>query len=347
MHSTRMVLHCLCLVALFVLCGCASQANRQQVQPASTDIEVRKQKEWAVRDVMTKREQLDRVAWTLLEKNAYLCGRKISWQLGFTLVDGADFPKDRELNQEALGVEIGRPVVLLVSPGSPAEVAGARKGDIVLKIDGQRVLSRKNALVILNNRKPPYAPVTITLERAGNILDLSMTPVQLCDSPIEIVDERMIQTYTNGSEIAVSTGMLAFIQSDDELATILGHDVAHNILGHEKILSANDMVANSAGFMFLALARLPLVSLRAGSYSPEQEREADSLGLYFTARAGYNIGNVSDLWRRLAVGGAGSTSTDYASVTSARVMALEATRDEILVKQKAGQKLQPGMRGGL
>ena len=68
-----------------------------------------------------------------------------------------------------------RPQVLLVNPGTPADAAGLQRGDILLGLNGDRGLTRE--ALIARIQKSPNTPVTITIERAGTVQDIAVTPM--------------------------------------------------------------------------------------------------------------------------------------------------------------------------
>lgn len=103
---------------------------------------------------------------------------------------------------------------------------------------------------------------------------------------------------TPGGHIFVTYGLLQRIKSDDELATVLGHEVGHVVAGHS-IKSIEHQVAwyaimkyakkrsknhksqiNTLGAIYQTFS-----SLR---YSRKNESESDYLGARYAAQAGYN-----------------------------------------------------------
>ncbi len=121
-----------------------------------------------------------------------------------------------------------------------------------------------------------------------------------------------INAYADGENIVVSTGMMAFIESDDELALVLSHEMAHNLLGHPDAATSNAMAGGVVGLLADALAASQGVDTRgqfsqlgaeAGvlRYSRGFEAEADYVGLYIMAAAGYDISNTPYFWRRFSV----------------------------------------------
>jgi predicted Zn-dependent protease len=100
--------------------------------------------------------------------------------------------------------------------------------------------------------------------------------------------------------------------------------MAHNILGHVRQDASGKAV---------------------GTTTPGQEAEADAVGLYFAARAGYAVKDAPNVWRRLAAQNPAhiSAGRDHPS-TAERFLGLEAVRDEILMRQAAGLPLIPRPR---
>lgn len=120
-----------------------------------------------------------------------------------------------------------------------------------------------------------------------------------------------------GGRIGVYTGLLEVAKNPDQLATVLGHEVAHVIADH-----ANERISQQ----FAVSQGLALVEALAGQttptqqtlmgllgvgaevgvllpYSRVQETEADKLGLDYMARAGFDPRQSVDLWRNMARAG--------------------------------------------
>jgi len=111
-------------------------------------------------------------------------------------------------------------------------------------------------------------------------------------------------TYVNayafpGGTIGVSRGILLELQDEAELASLIGHELGHVNARHTAQRMTRGMLAQVV-FTGAAAAAGPewenvvagLGGIGAGallaSYSRNQEREADELGLEYMARAGYN-----------------------------------------------------------
>ena len=123
-----------------------------------------------------------------------------------------------------------------------------------------------------------------------------------------VINEEVYNAFAGpGGYIFIYTGLIAAMESEEELAGILGHEVAHVAARHisKRIEQAKKInIATMAGVLagvFLgggsAAGALSTTSLAAGQslslkYSRENEIEADQLGLKFLNQAGY--GGPSD-----------------------------------------------------
>lgn len=112
-----------------------------------------------------------------------------------------------------------------------------------------------------------------------------------------------------GGFIYVSRGLLALVNSEDELVTVIGHEIGHVAARHASrrltlaapfaiatgITSfATSIVSPTLGNVVSGIGGLT-GSLVVAPYSREQEREADRLGMELAARAGWNPGALSKI----------------------------------------------------
>jgi predicted Zn-dependent protease len=117
-----------------------------------------------------------------------------------------------------------------------------------------------------------------------------------------------------GGYVYVSRGLLSLLNSEDELAGVIGHEVGHVMARHavRRVTAATPF----AVLFGLPAAVLGVVSPGVGGvvagagtlvggvvlapYSREQEREADRLGMELAAKAGWEPGGLSSALRTLA-----------------------------------------------
>ena len=122
-----------------------------------------------------------------------------------------------------------------------------------------------------------------------------------------------------GGKIGVYTGMLKVAENQDQLATVIGHEVAHVLARHsnervsqkfavEQGLSLINAIANPQSGTGQTLMGLLGVGAQYGvlmPYSRIQESEADILGLDLMAKAGFDPRESTRLWVNMGRAGGG------------------------------------------
>lgn len=106
-----------------------------------------------------------------------------------------------------------------------------------------------------------------------------------------------------GCYIYVTRGLLALMNSEDELASVLGHEVGHVVADHsarrQNTAALSNLGAILAGVLTgsgeIAQVAGQAAQLYALSYSRDQEFEADDLGVRYLHRAGYDPYAAADL----------------------------------------------------
>jgi predicted Zn-dependent protease len=136
-----------------------------------------------------------------------------------------------------------------------------------------------------------------------------------------LVDSKEVNAWCMpGGKIVVYTGILPYTQTEDGLATVMGHEVAHALLNHgqqrvsagvlQQIGAAGIAIAasgQSEGNQSLLMAAYGIGSSLLGTlpFSRKHESEADHYGLILMAIAGYNPEASVTFWKRMAEGGSG------------------------------------------
>lgn len=114
-----------------------------------------------------------------------------------------------------------------------------------------------------------------------------------------------------GGKIAVYTGLIEKLRvTDDELAAVMGHEIAHALREHGRERASHQ--AAQGAVLGIGAALLGLGDVGAGlagivadvtiglPYSREFEREADRIGVELAARAGYDPRAAVTLWQKMA-----------------------------------------------
>lgn len=120
-----------------------------------------------------------------------------------------------------------------------------------------------------------------------------------------------------GGKVVVYTGILGLIKDDNELAVVMGHEIAHAIARHGNERMSQGMLAQGIGGTFGALmgtnpsagAQIFLQAYGIGStlgvlsYSRKHETEADKIGLVFAKIAGYDPNAAITFWEKMSKAG--------------------------------------------
>ena len=289
-------------------------------------------------DAASMQVRLYDVAFPLLVSAAEWCPFEQEPTYGFLL-------KDEEGSHNQAGEGIGRKaIVAYVHPRLPAASAGLVPDDQVMQVNARGVAEQGAEELMLLVRRMTLAriqPLQVEVARAGDRRTLTMWAVPACQFMVHVIESDEINAMTDGRRIGVTTGAMRFVRSDDELAWVLAHEIAHNVLNHSQnarlraMLSA--FLSATVGDNGMAAASAPQRSLEA---------QADYVGSYLMARAGYDLQAIEWVWRRVeglssqqARSNPGMSLTHPSTVE--RLAAFEATVKEITGKRERGELLQP------
>lgn len=92
--------------------------------------------------------------------------------------------------------------------------------------------------------------------------------------PLFIVESPILNAYTDGTKVVIYRGLIDFASSDDEIALVLGHEIAHNTLYH---LRMNNLTTDEQVVI---------------------ESMADKMGAMYMMKAGYNICKGRMMWMK-------------------------------------------------
>lgn len=165
-----------------------------------------------------------------------------------------------------------------------------------------------------------------------------------------------------GGKMAIYTGLIEKIKTtDDELAQVIGHEIAHALAGHtaEKMSVA---MATNVGVAVIAVAAGQNNRQRQDLYnagavaamaaitlpnSRDAETEADKLGIELAARAGYDPKAAVTLWQKMMAESKDRSRNDFLSTHPAPakridfLASLEGPMTEILQDSRASRSAPP------
>ncbi|KAL7424718.1 metalloendopeptidase [Cryptotrichosporon argae] len=122
-----------------------------------------------------------------------------------------------------------------------------------------------------------------------------------------------------GGKIFVFTGILPVSANDNGLATVMGHEIAHQVARHSaerlssmKVLFGLSFLLESLG-LDVGMTRLLLTFLYQLPNSRTNEKEADYIGLKLMAKACFDPTESPKMWERMAASEGGGGSVDFIS----------------------------------
>jgi len=173
-----------------------------------------------------------------------------------------------------------------------------------------------------------------------------------------------VNAYASGTDqIVIYEGLVKFLETEDEVAAVVAHEMGHHIAGH---LDKTQMNA-SAGAIVSAILYTAVIAAATGgnvdpdvfnsglnssaqlgasvgqlSFSKEHEREADYIAAYMLERAGYDLNRARRLWVQLTKS-SGNMQTDMFDTHPAGPDRLAAW-DVAVAEVEASDDLLPEMK---
>lgn len=127
------------------------------------------------------------------------------------------------------------PIVSYVHPRLPAAQTGFVLGDHIIEVNTTHVEANDaHAIMQLVFRLTAarIQPLQLEVQRGAARRTVTMQALPVCKFSLRLVGSNVINGVSNGRVIGVTTGAMQTFLRDDELAWILAHEVAHNILNH-------------------------------------------------------------------------------------------------------------------
>ena len=131
-----------------------------------------------------------------------------------------------------------------------------------------------------------------------------------------------------GGKIAFYTGILPIAANETGVAAIMGHEVAHALANHGQQRMSSGMLQQLGGIgvavatgnqspekqqMWMQAYGLGTTVGLALPFSRAHETEADDIGLYLMAVAGYNPDEAAELWKRMKANSGGQAPPEFLS----------------------------------
>jgi predicted Zn-dependent protease len=170
---------------------------------------------------------------------------------------------------------------------------------------------------------------------------------------VNIIDSDQLNAFCMpGGKIMFYSGLINRLRlTDEEIAIVMGHEIAHALREHSReqvsqaIAAQAAMGAGSAmlglGQNAAQLANIGYEALIATHFSRTDEAEADRIGLELTARAGYNPRAGITLWQKMMSASGGAKPPEFLSshpADSTRVQQIESLLPIVMPLYQAARR---------
>ncbi len=221
--------------------------------------------------------RLATVGYRLAKANAPFCSAKQGFNPGWVLHDIGVYP-DAATARAAFG--FSRPVEISgIVAGGAAEEAGFRVGDGIVAVNGRDIATLVTgdspATARLDTLRQLMTDIwwskylaTVTIERQGTVSDIAFRLDPVCVSHFWVDTRDRIDAGADGGGVRLTSGMMEYVP-DDELAYVVAHELAHNVLDHRTFLNGLKRGKTKATY--------------------QTEVEADRLSVWLMANAGYDV----------------------------------------------------------
>jgi len=154
----------------------------------------------------------------------------------------------------------------------------------------------------LSEGETPHRDIQNLVKRVG------MSMARISERPnlpwdFNLVDSNQPNAYAlPGGKISITRGLVSKMQTEDQLASVLGHEIGHVTAKHAVVSASRQQLLGAVigvggavlettgtpGAGAIQLASQIGATLLVQKYSRDQERQSDELGLKYMTAAGYN-----------------------------------------------------------
>lgn len=276
-----------------------------------------------VRKIGQRQRDVFELAWPMLAGGAQQGLCKTNWQTGL-LVSELDMSGDTGAGQ-----------VDHVASGSPAELAGLRTGDEIVRVNGRTVRNSKETAKRVDASTQDSDPVLLQVRRDGQLLDMPVQPVQACALKVALMD-------ATGTALAtVETGMVQIdarawsaTKDDLERQIVIAHELGHHAEGHvatrSRLAKGGRLLDTMAGYVGVPsyghVGALAALATKGGD-----ETEADAKSLLFLATVGITPEETVQFWSQTNAvqGHAFNAFTTQHPISDKRIAALRDSASKV------------------
>lgn len=204
--------------------------------------------------------------------------------------------KDRAHVAKQLSLGLGFGVTSVIE-GSPGDLAGLRVHDEILSINGQSIsdfalglirskgsYDRIEAFSAKLDASLKEGRVELVIRRGAEVFQTSLASLAGCGGSVVLYRENTLNAWSDGRAVAVTTRMMRVADDENELAFVVAHEMAHNILKHAQKLAGRSALLAEFGVGFIGFRR--------------SEKEADALAVELLSSGNFDPSGGERLLRK-------------------------------------------------
>ena len=219
-----------------------------------------------------------------------------SWPLLFIFIATASIARNE-------GVEVQKSRLLLL-PASTVERGAAQQYDQLMRAASEKGLLNRDPQQIERLRRIARELVPHAVRFNKNAENWRWE--------VNLISSKAVNAFCMpGGKIAFFTGILESLKlTDDEVATIMGHEIGHALLEHGRARMSEQLLKSlgiTALAIFFNLGQISFELLAQAAnlafslpYARRHETDADLVGMELAARAGHDPRAASAVWHKMA-----------------------------------------------
>jgi hypothetical protein len=229
----------------------------------------------SIRQLGEQQLRVGTIGYRIAAANARSCARP-EMMSGIIAHDLTQYPvAARPLVSQAFSLHAGFGVLEVV-PGSAADRGGLKVDDEIIAVgtasveDGVAIVSasqsyaREDRFFAILSAALERGPAPLLVRRSGQLLHLTIRGEAGCGGNVVLSTSSDLNAWADGQRVMVTTAMMRQAANDDELAFVIAHEMAHNILGHAD--NGNDSMG-LFGLLGFGSARVKRMEADADSYA--------------------------------------------------------------------------------
>ena len=364
------------LLIFALLSACAGPQTRYPTpDKAATKVERIDSQRVQIKEAIQRDARAWQLLQTLLVDNKVFCQDDLRFKLPVRIHDARSIKKMMKGYSPKQIKRAGFNDELLITATTSNQL---QVGDEITALNGELIQNDRQKLrrqlASFNMKQKESAgstgvakTVEMKVLRDGETVTVSQELIEQCRVNLATNIGTNINAYASGKSITVFAGLINTLDSDRDLALVLAHELAHALGDHTKKLTINalasgyivwgpvtaiaaglgDIIAQpiselATGSPERPLSYLSSAAAAASLKTPQFEREADYMALYFLKRAGFKLGEAEDMYQILTLLSPYSTYGYRSHPTVAeRRLIVRATIEEINQRAAQGHELIP------